>query len=541
MTEELRTGSGSITAGGNENASMEQHFLEVVNELQESMGFLMTDRFASHAVRTLLAVLSGRPLADTSTQSLLNAKSKERIGAVHPGLIESDRTVIRAVPDTFKRSLDSLVFKMAGGLDASYLRALATQPLGNPVLQLLLVIEFSASGKQKAKDERSLFRKLLPEIPPEEGTVSATFIRGLLYDPVGSHLLETIVTYSPGKTFKSIYHGQFRGNLKSISRNDSASYVLIKALERLSADDLQDFWQEIRPEIPSLVEHSRVSVLRTLIERYHVRQISDHEIAQEIGSCYGTPSDISFRNMIKLDSEDIEDISAQRRAQVSLKDTEKSHTSLLLQKMLEYPGSSREIVNQAILAARSESLMKAALGRFSSYVIQRSFQCRDQSQSFRRSLMHKFIGRASELATNPVSSHVLDSIWAATADLMFLRERYAQELSQNEGLLRESFQGRVVWRVWLLDLFKNKRQSWIEKSREHDRQALENKASRTTDGILTKKRDIDIARERFAARKPTTAKINAKQGHSLRTQKLSCGDLDFKSKSTIGPIGSGGT
>ena len=511
MTEEIIAGVVPTTQEGTGVKAMEDLFLQVLAELDEYMGYLMTDKFASHVVRVLLVVFSGHSLEEASKKSLLRGPKKERIGAGYTGNNESKETMIRSVPSSFSRALEETVAKMIGQLDSNYLRSFATQPLGSPVLQLLLEIEFGKVGRDIAKDEHSLFRKLLPEVPPLEGSVSARFVRGLLYDPIGSHLLETIITCSPGKVFKSIYNGQFRDNLKSIVRNETASYVLNKALERLSAEDLQGVLEQIEPEIPSLISDSRTSVLRTLIERFHVRRLRDDELGSVFRRHYSQSNPFTLEKTLGLLTENQRSASQDEKSQGNDQNINLSHASLLLQKMLEYPGSLREIVNEAIEAAGPVALVAALHDKSATYVVQSALVCQDQSQKFRRMLLQKFSRRARELALDHVSSYVFDAFWKATSDLRFIRERLAQELARDEEALRESRSGRVVWRSWLMDLFTNKRKSWIEKSKElDDGVSSESAVQATANHNRDKKTSLDKARAKFASRKATEGRRIAK-------------------------------
>ena len=51
--------------------SMEDLYLYTLNEFEGYLGYLMTDKFASHVLRVLLIVLAGLPLPQQSSRSLL--------------------------------------------------------------------------------------------------------------------------------------------------------------------------------------------------------------------------------------------------------------------------------------------------------------------------------------------------------------------------------------------------------------------------------------------------------------------------------------
>jgi nucleolar protein 9 len=259
---------------------MENLFLFTLNELEGNLGYLMTDRFASHVLRVLLTVFSGQSLTTAETNSVLRSKKKEKISVagLEPQMGEL-KLEKRQVPEVFQTAIDKIIRETVSGLDTTYLRSLATHPTGNPVLQLLLELELSKPGKGR-ENENSILKKLLPDDPPAEGTESASFVNGLLYDPVGSRLLEAILKHAPGKTFKMLYRSLLKERLGSLARNETAGYVVIRALERLSKQDLEEAVQLILPQIGGLVERSRTVVIKALIERCAARGVDTAEIAK---------------------------------------------------------------------------------------------------------------------------------------------------------------------------------------------------------------------------------------------------------------------
>lgn len=470
---------GSITAG--------QLFLDVSKELEENLGYLMTDQFASHTLRVLLVVLSGRPLVDAQTTSLLQSKKKENIelsSREKPSSKASSSA--RTVPDSFATTLDQMINGMVAGLDTTNLQALASHPVANPLLQLLLDLEFRQSGKSKAKDITSLFRKLLPDDPPEEGTDSASFFNGMLYDPIGSRLMEVLVKNSPGKTFKVLYHSLFRSRLSNLAKNETASYVLIKALERLNKEDLQEAIDELCPQIQLLVDRSRMSVIKSLVERCQVREVDTQPLAVALKEAYGQSSEEWMKKMLQIDSFGSEIFFDERRKQIENQNPTKAHTSLLAQSMLEVPGPLRELITEGILAIESPSLLRVAKDRSATYVLQKSLTCSGETARYRRMIMPRLIPLASDLATDPVGSHVVDASWSGTEGLAFIRERIAEQLLQHETILRDSTPGRAVWRNWKMDMYKTKRFDWMAEAK-----------GRTQ----VTKTGIELARERFATQK----------------------------------------
>ncbi|KAL1973945.1 hypothetical protein VTN31DRAFT_5505 [Thermomyces dupontii] len=469
------------------NLTLAEMFLHVVKELDGNWGYLLTERFASHTIRVLLLVLAGEPVDVSSTNSVVASKKNERL--VVPGLQSLDETGIsrkRQVPEEFVDTLKKIMHDMTAGLDDTSLKALATHPLGNPVLQVLLSIELGAFGKSTAKDPRSIFRRLIPDDQLEEGSPSAVFLSGLLYDPVGSRLVEAIVQLAPGKLFKSIHKNIIRPRISSLCRNEIAGYVLIRVLGRVGRDDLQDDMQMILPEMASLIERSRLVIPRTLIERCLARNVDTHDLAKAIEASYDQNPAIRLRQILRIGEPGAESNSG-------TPSPEKTHGSLLAQTMLDAPGPVSELIYSGLLDTAIDGIISIACDPTTSHVLQKALTAQTSTPQFRRQLVPRFYGHIKDLAMDSSGSHVVDSLWHATADIFFVKERLAQELAHHELALRDTFVGRAVWKNWCMDLYKRRRGEWKMKAKNLEVEGDGEQEQRP-------KTKVDIARERFVQR-----------------------------------------
>ena len=497
---------------GDVYVSMENLFLYTINELEGNLGYLMTDQFASHPLRVLLVVLSGMPLPTADSTSLLQSKKKEHVSitggkAAHNEGMSKSRTV----PDSFYAAVDKMIARTVAGLDTSNLRALAMHPIANPVLQLLLELELTMSGKQCVKDPKSLFRKLLPDDSLEEGTESTSFINGLIYDTIGSRLLEVIVTHAPGKTFKALYKSSFGEKLGTLAKNEIAAFVVIRIIERLNKEDLQSAIDQLSPHIETLIKRSRTSVIETLIRRCRIRQIDTQPISAALEKAYGEEPSERLMTMLKVTAHPADGMAEDRRKQLDAQDSTKAHGSLLAQCMLDSPGPLRELITDGLLAMETPMLLNMAKDRTASRVLQNALTCSEQSQKFRRVLIPRFYSHVTNLAVDAVASHVVDSLWYASEGLIFIREKIAEEFAQNEIQLRTSIPGRAVWRNWKMDIYQTRRKEWLNSAKGADGPA---------------KTSIELARERFAAngstrpQKPSKLKVQSASGANRIPQKL---------------------
>ncbi|RJE21708.1 hypothetical protein PHISCL_05948 [Aspergillus sclerotialis] len=486
--------------GAEPEMSLAEMFMTVVEELEGNWGYLLTERFASHTIRMLLLVLAGEPVDISSSDSVVASRKKEKLGA--PDVDAQDSNTIgkrRNVPEFFETTLKKVMNDMVSVLDDTYLRALATHPVGNPVLQVLLYLELSHFGKSSVKESNSITKRLISDENLEEGSESATFVRGLLYDPVGSRLLEAIVRYVPGKFFKKLYKNLIHDRIGQLARNITAGYVVLRVLERLGKDDLQDAMELIIPEIPALIERSRMVVPKVLVERCVARGVSADPLAQALEGAYDKDPALRLNQMLRLETapkEDAEDEEKPKDPGTSQQSTaaEKLHGSLLVQTMLSAAGRISELIFASLLAQSPSSLLQMSKDPTASRVIQQALTSPTSTPQFRRQFTAKFFGHLKELALDSSGSHVVDALWTATKDIFFVKERMAQELAQNEMTLRDSFLGRAVWRNWSMDLYKRRRPDWARRAKGLDQ---------SDDGNGQEQRPksrIELARAKFAAK-----------------------------------------
>jgi hypothetical protein len=521
--------------------AMEKCFLDTMSEIEGSIGFLMTDRFASHVLRVLLVVFSGEPLDSSANKQLMQSKNKETIKVEGKEKSET-KDQNRKVPESFSTALEKLLSDSIAGLDTEKLRALATSPNGNPTLQLLLRLELSHFGKQRAKDESSVIRTLLPDEPITSESSSAAFINAMIYDNIGSRLIETLVESAPAKLFKNIYGTLFKERLASYARNEIASFVACRILERLGKDELLAAHELIAPTIPSLLERNRTNIVRTLIERCTVRNIDTKAVAAHINSTWDGPDGFEIKKLLKID--DTPDTKSKKPDGVasaanttgkafngSAPEPVKAHFNVLAQAMILVPGPLSGLVLDSLISLDGETLFSMSKDPIVSRTLQAAITSRTASIITVRKLVQHFYGHMGEMALDKAASHVVDCIWEGTHGLAFIRERIAEELNENEAQLRESPCGRAVWKNWKMDMYKRRRADWVRQSKNKASndgfQSFSELEDVKNDGAAKKKSPLELARERHAKNK--AAKESGKDK-----------DNKPKSKSSGRSSGSGG-
>lgn len=482
---------------GDKEGSLESLFLQAVQQLEPNIGFLLTERFASHTIRILLLVLSGQPTTDESTKSVVASKRKEKLDVVHAGLPPPET---RKVPKSFTEALRRLISTAVSSIDTTYLRALATHPIGNPILQLILRLELTGTKNSSGDDGQKLLDKLLPDEELDADSESGKFVQGLMYDPTGSHLVEALVQHLPGKLFKKLYKNVLKDRMGNLAKNDIASYVAIKALERIGKDDLAEARDKIVPEVQGLINRSRTGLLKILFERCTVRQVDTRPLIEAVKNAYNAdivdvlPKLLQFSTKSEVsDNARSESENSKAEAVTTKADT---HGSLLAQAMLQTPGAC-DLIQQSILAQPVSNLVLISKNPTASRVLQVALASDLSTAQFRRQFIPKFYGHAAELAQDSAGSHIVDALWNATSQAHFMKERLAKELQQAESELRDSVYGRNVWKNWSMDTYTRRFQEWksIAKPRDQDRLQLGDRVGQKTAIELARERHFEKARK----------------------------------------------
>ena len=463
-------GLGEVVVGEGEGRSTEDMFVEVATELTPDVGYLMTEKFATHVVRTLMLILSGEPLDSEFSRNLLGRKRKDT--PPQSGSVTQDHHV----PLSFHTALTEMIEAALTGLETSYLRSLATSATGNPVLQILLRFELSVSGKEKFKDERSVLRRLFPDESFEHDADSAKFIQGLVYDPKGSRLIEVLIHNMPGKRFKKFYKNILQPQLSNLSKNEIASHVASQVLERLGKDDLEDAIDRIAPELPQQISRNQLTVLRTLIERTGVRQADPTQILEVLHTAYGEDETLRLPRMLHLDPapESTKTKPDKRHKDIATTSTlnvVSPHGSTLAQRILRAPPPLSNFLHTSILSLDASLLVALSKDRNGTHIIQTALTSPYSPSPFLRQLSHGLQPHVLTLAGDPIGSHVLDALWTATSHatgLHFIKEGIDSNLAGAEGTLRACVPGRVVWRNWNLDLYRRRPREWQVLARQSD-------------------------------------------------------------------------
>ncbi|KAK8021616.1 pumilio-family RNA binding repeat domain-containing protein [Apiospora arundinis] len=467
---------------------MEELFLLSLDELEGHFSYLLTDRFASHSIRVLLMILSGRPLEESSNKTLIHSKRKEKISVpwMSSNTVDNkdgDNAQARPVPSVFTLAAKKIIGDSTAGMDATALRVLATHPTGNPVLQLLLELDIALNPKSDTEGgEMKLLWQLLPDAPnslKDEKSPANDFVNAMLYDPVGSRLLETLVTHCPGKVFKAMWRTNLGPRIQSLVRNDIASYPAIRMLVRVGKEELVAAMEKILPELPKLVSLSRFNVIKTLFERCQVREAKaeTESLMKALISALGRDK----KELVPKLCIPTPDENDGKKGQPSISKAQSviaSHGCHLTTTLLSIPGLPATSIQKSLHSLPAEVLLSlATTSAPTAHVLLAAFTSPSPDKIFHKALVATLLPHTLELAQSQHGSKVLSSIIympSKSEGIMLpfhLKEQIMTRLMQHEPELRETFEGRKVWRAWQGDMYKTRRVDWIAWAKEVDAQS----------------------------------------------------------------------
>ncbi|TEA14412.1 Nucleolar protein 9 [Colletotrichum sidae] len=471
--------------GAEAKATMENLFLLTLDEFEQHMGFLLTDRFGSHTLRVLLVVLSGRPLDDAATKTLLKSKKKEHIsvhGAAAPDELSQQ---LRAVPESFTLATKKIIQDAVSGMDFTALRVLAKHPTGNPLLQLLLELDISLNHKSDkasgASSKDTLLYRLLPDAPAslsDSTSQAADFINSMVYDQIGSRLLETLLTHCPGKIFKALSHNFFGERIATYVRNDIASYPALRVLNRFSKDDLVEAVKKIIPVVPMLVTKARYNVLKTLFERCEARAAYEEKAALTkalTDALGGNPKDLVPKLCHLVEDESADKAEFQQTPQN--KTAIAAHGAHLVTAMLKTPGQPSKVAQKSLTSLPADLLFQLAtqsMATVNVVLAALANPAAPQNDFFHKALVGALAPRAPDLAQSLTGHNVVNAIvdipsrGKERSVPFHLKQTVMASLADHEAALRESWFGRSVWRTWKGDKWKTRRSDWVKWAKEVD-------------------------------------------------------------------------
>lgn len=480
--------------------SGENLFLYMYNEISGDLPNLVSNAYASHVVRDILLILAGDLFI------FADAKGQKKRYHAQKKFSWSSPTHKLSTPASFKDHLRETIERLAT-LPSVQLRMLASQPISMPFIQALITLE----ARTKTSTTSSAIISLLGGGEMQE---REDFIELCLREASGSKLIESIVDAFSISQYAQFYTVYIRGRAERLAKDPIANFVMQKIIIRcpdtLILDSLID---EIASCFADLFVLNHIQVIQKLVEcciKLHHRA---SDIFNSIRAIFNSSSDPAHSKLYSgiLFSKNCteESLSNDDPSVESMSTRVNIQGAHLLMQMLDLPDAQSSVISKSLLDFPSGSLVEMTKLYESNLVLQSWLRRSQTSLVDRKLLLNKYFGTFADLACHVTGSRFVDTCWPATSQMKLYKDRIAQELVQDADIIRANHYGRLVWKNWHMDLFKNRRGEWnsIVKAASAKEQAL------LTLSVSRAGADIEMDE-----RQPSTALVSSESMHPSRQQ-----------------------
>lgn len=432
--------------------STENLFLYMINEVSPDLAALGADIYASHVVRDLLLILYG----NLFTFEEAKGQSKRYHGQKKFSWARPERNL--PVPPSFRETLRTTM-KHLSTLPAAQLRMTAAQAYSVSFVQVLVSLESSTSEQ----DERPILFTLLGS---EDLKERDDYIESILREPSGSKLFETIVDAVPESHFDTFYNTYFAGRTVKFAHNPITNFVLQRMISSVQQPvTLSTIVAELSPVFRELVEVNHMQIIQKLVEA-SIRLSCEHGVIfEQIKGAFGleddsnelvtrildTPTPLSTGNSDRPPRRQLESIAGK---------TFNMQGAFLVKTLLQLPDEYSIIVASSITETSPEILLSYSKSHAAVKVLESFLESTKTTVLQRKRVLNAFFGHFVELSCDATASRFVDLCWSATGQIKLYKDRIAQELLEQADEVRGNYYGRIVWRNWNMDLFKNKRGEW---------------------------------------------------------------------------------
>ncbi|KAF8875333.1 armadillo-type protein [Gymnopilus junonius] len=467
--------------------TMTRLILDICEEILPSLSSLILDPFASHVVRSLLLLLSPNLSAsEENTRSAVRSK-KSAAWKAKQGQMKSvfadekgkGKEISRNAPPEFSKMARRLVQIVRNELDGNETRAMAASKVACPGLQMLLEVE---ADQDMSNEPGSLMDRVTVGLitacrdDPSANVEESDYLGTLLRDPHSSHLLEIIVSRCSDNVFRSLWKTYLKGKLARLGAHPVANFVLAKALERVSENELSEAYQELDGVWSKLIRTSRTGVLRAVIDRAAALESSAEPLSQVLNTAFDIVADDDKKLLVPcvltllplpdyrtaLLSKKPDGGASHHNGQQSRSSQgplePKIQGSLLIQSLLRLPSPHNQFALDATFSLPVEERIKIAHTPSGSRVFDVLLDSTTVPAKAKRQLVMGFIGHYHLLIDDKLGSRVGDRCWAF-ADT-YLKEKIARSLIQQEHALAASFYGKFFARNLNLYLLQRRPEEW---------------------------------------------------------------------------------
>ncbi|RLN91479.1 hypothetical protein BBJ28_00026099 [Nothophytophthora sp. Chile5] len=431
-----------------ETPPMSEVIVAMVKEVENEWLTLMNDVSASHVLRSVLAVLAGKPLVPEKR----GKKAKHRVITFTEARAGKDgvEAATYEVPDSFDTLFKELLAVLTHSHAHEFQNLLYDQNSGPLVA--------SALKLAPSKSRRNLAEHILQW--GDEDACERGFY-DLSADIVTSHVLEALFASASDKFFTKVFERCVRGKMLQLAEHNIANYVVQHAIERVRTEALAlEVLQELETSLWTLLSMGRPGVVWRVVEMCVRFDVHQKEIFQALVDAVAKqeskkPEAVRKDFVASLLKVQLATSATSAKVQLNVMGAK------IIEQLLQFePGKYLTPLYEGILALNSVQLMALAKDSTGSRcVVEPIWESEDESTAWvRQALYERFVGKFGALATDRLGAFTVMKCY----EKLPLEKKVVvvEELLAVEAQLAGSHFSQLVMNTCHLFEFKKSREKW---------------------------------------------------------------------------------
>eukprot|EP00898_Chlorokybus_atmophyticus_P000557 jgi/Chlat1/1501/Chrsp12S02043 len=407
-----------------------------------------SDRFASHVLRTLLAVLSGQDAGSAAHQG-----SKSMRGGLAAKL-QPRRQQPQSTNGGYPGLLAPLVKSFLDSAGDS-IQDLCYDTYGSPVLQTFLEAASTMKATTAAIISRIFDSRLAPGMEKFEAVDAARAVE-LMENQLSSHLVEVVFRVTPDELYGQLVTEVCKGRLHTLALHPTANFVVQSIISSArTARQVRLMVTDLQSHVPKLLSGRRGGVVAALLSACGRLGVCQAELTQAVAQ-FMTASghtDTLLPRMVTMQvHEDGEsgklDLSSRRASPLGC---------AMLQTILGFPTTCSKPFLDAFSALEPTQALMMARDPIASHVVE-AFLQGPAGEKLKKKFIRKLIGHFADLGTEAAGSHCVEKCFA-WGDLK-LKEAITAELVAGHTKLVNSKYGPFLLSKCGVDRYAHHPDEW---------------------------------------------------------------------------------
>ena len=278
----------------------------------------------------------------------------------------------------------------------------------------------------------------------------------------GSYVIQALISTANEEQYSQLFT-QFQGSIYTFATFKQANYAVQTLIANIHTEEhLVDILRELSSAqfIEEILGLGNYGVVHQIVKsglEYPNQQKCIKNLLLETFQCQHNPSLFIPLLLLMVPFGKASDNVFEDKIVFLPQDSFNLHGSLIAQTLFEF--NRPKSFAKSLLASSIEGILKIASDPNGSHVLDKFVSNHNINQKYKNALYSVLEARVVDLVCCKYGSRVFDSIWRQLDQGW--KERYINDLSQEESVLKSDFYGKFVLKNCYLDLYKRRKSEWL--------------------------------------------------------------------------------